>query len=365
MVLVPKVWKVADGDNMYTPMNMTGHPQCSVVQDEMGSCASTALLAEFLRYSQEHPWKLVRFPSRRGNADQQGVELTGWWLPAADPQAPRIVVGHGYRRNFDAHYVQLPAYLLRSIGFSVLIPSYRDHGLSQNSTRPFCTWGYAYPYDLLGAWDFAVNDPTGELGGAVPAGKVGLMGFSMGGFVASTAFGLEPQAPGLWLDAAAFDVRSALAGGVDSTLHTSGFGKLLAPLSVLMAKHIAGVDPSLNSPTSALQHATPGPVPRPVALLGNSIDALIQPSQPEAYRNILHSNPALYNFTLDHHPSYRCGTETHVNLYLWRPNDYRQKLCDFWSSVFHSDSADCGLARLPSFPQCAGDAVDCPVPPAA
>ena len=36
-----------------------------------------------------------------------------------------------------------------------------------------------------------MGDPDGLLGGSVPPSSVGLMGFSMGGFIASTAFGME------------------------------------------------------------------------------------------------------------------------------------------------------------------------------
>eukprot|EP00438_Fugacium_kawagutii_P011212 Skav213778 [mRNA] locus=scaffold3228:155526:159578:+ [translate_table: standard] len=60
---------------------------------------------------------------------------------------------------------------------------------------------------ILGAWDYAVSDPDGLLGGAtlvtscaVNPDEVGLMGFDYGGFSAQRAFALEPQIPALLLD---------------------------------------------------------------------------------------------------------------------------------------------------------------------
>lgn len=43
-------------------------------------------------------------------------------------------------------------------------------------------WGNAYPYDLLGAWDFARAGAGGDA-------QVGLVGLSKGGFTALNAMG--------------------------------------------------------------------------------------------------------------------------------------------------------------------------------
>jgi len=214
VTLSPKSLLVRDDEGrLYTPDNMTENPLSQVAVGEIGACLSEQLEGNFSLYSADHGWALVRFPSRP-TARLETAELAAWWLPAANITAPRVVVGHGYGRNFDASYVQYVAYFLRSIGISALVLNYRDHGLSANTSTHHSVWGWSYPDDMLGAWDYAVHDPDGLLGGPLEPGQVGLLGFSMGGFVAATAFGLEPRVPAVWLESAAFSVEGVLAPGI-------------------------------------------------------------------------------------------------------------------------------------------------------
>merc|ERR1739848_773185 len=74
------------------------------------------------------------------------------------------------------------------MGFSVLLNNIRGVGYSENTTAGITTWGYAYHFDLLGAWDYLKQDPDSILGGQLPASKVGIMGFSMGAFITLNAF---------------------------------------------------------------------------------------------------------------------------------------------------------------------------------
>ena len=59
-----------------------------------------------------------------------------------------------------------------------------------------------YHLDLLGAWDYAVADPDGLLGGELEEDQVGIMGFSKGGYGAAIAMGLEPRISACWIDSA-------------------------------------------------------------------------------------------------------------------------------------------------------------------
>ena len=67
---------------------------------------------------------------------------------------------------------------------------------------------------ISGAWDYAKDDPDGLLGGPMEASKVGLFGFSKGGFTALNAFGLEGQIPAVWVDGAPSEPKTVYGYGL-------------------------------------------------------------------------------------------------------------------------------------------------------
>ena len=103
----------------------------------------------------------------------------------------------------------------------MLVSNLSDQCFSANSSTRTVEWGHAYPFDLLGAWDFAVNDPSGVLGGKRPPSQVGLLGLSMGAFLTASAFGLEPQVPAVWVDSPPFQPKIVFSFGA---INLRGFG---------------------------------------------------------------------------------------------------------------------------------------------
>merc|ERR1719464_1292516 len=107
------------------------------------------MMKDISEFNSAHPGKLVEYFSR----DKEGVEsikLQGWWLPApsqnsSGEQAPRIVVQHGFKSNSNNFRPYLAAYLIRKLGFSVLVNNFRDHGYSDKSSNHAYEWGDAYP----------------------------------------------------------------------------------------------------------------------------------------------------------------------------------------------------------------------------
>jgi pimeloyl-ACP methyl ester carboxylesterase len=329
---------------------MTENPLCQVRKNQIGTCLSDALKGNFSTYSQEKPWKLVSFPARAA-PNHKAARIAAWWLPAENALAPRVVIGHGFRRNFDVSYSQYVGYLMRSMGFSALVLSYRDHGLSQNTSHHYSTWGWAYPDDLLGAWDYAWSDPDGLLGGPVEPDKVGLMGFSMGGFIAASAFGLEPKVPALWLDSAAYDIETNLAVGIANIGLPNFLAQLVAPTATWLCDVITGVQLSFHNPEDALSK-TSSTKTRPVALVANRVDATVPFEQAEKYLALFKENNGRYNVSDAWILDYSCGDETHVNAFAWAADTYRQKLCAFWTQAFGLGTSYCGLDQLPDFPDC-------------
>merc|ERR1712216_583543 len=137
-------------------------------------CHDAKLVAHMDEFNSRHSWMYVTFPSAAPiTPGQQQLNLTGWWLPVDEafygPKSPKthnrtpvIVLQHGLNVNFNSRVSQVYAYLLRSIGFNTFMPNLRDHGSSAKSSHYRSnTWGYDYYLDLLGAWQFVVDDPQG------------------------------------------------------------------------------------------------------------------------------------------------------------------------------------------------------------
>jgi len=333
-------------------------------------CAPPKMIKALAEFNAEAGWKLLEFPSRKGHHGQYHGKDAGWWLPVADPKAPRIVVQHGNNVNFNDNTVTVVAYLLRSMGFACLLPNFRDHGLSATSDHNSVGWGYDYHLDLLGAWDYTVKDPDGKLGGPMNKDKVGLLGFSMGGFVTSTSFGLEPGVPGAWIDSGVFEPSQTLG----FIMGQNGIG-FLQGLAWYFAKKTAGVDLELWSPSKSLPGAFPVSKPRPIAVTQGQQDDTVPPFQSENLVKLINStnkgeHGKLYDLKEFYKPDYKClhsnpkkKNSTHCTMHLWKPDVYREKLCDFWTGVFGMSKEDCGIANLPKFEEVGSDPpTDAPAP---
>ncbi len=75
------------------------------------------------------PYAMPRF-EEVGFPDRTGVvRIAGWWIPAeGDPDAPVVVVVHGYTACRRDGWVLLAAGMLHRHGFGVLAIDLRNHG---------------------------------------------------------------------------------------------------------------------------------------------------------------------------------------------------------------------------------------------
>lgn len=316
------------------------------------------LVEEMVQFNTDNPWKLVSLVSRPGDKGQKQVNLTAWWLPAKNSSAPRVVVVHGGDANFNHWTVQTLSYLLRSLGFAVLLPSLRDHGSSGMSPSDGAAWGWDYYLDVLGAWDYAASDPEGKLGGGVGDGQVGLVGIGLGGFAALMALGLEPRIPAAWVDSAVFDLRRLLQSRITAELEglvkdtraepAAWLSPYLAPLfswaTWRYAEFAAGADLDHMSPAKALK--SPVLKTRSVAIVHSKHDDKVPKSESDLLVDFLDSNDKYEAEELYFVPSF-CGRETHAVTHFWRPDVYRDKLCIFWSDVFGTGHSQCNQDDLP------------------
>lgn len=317
---------------------------------EIEACAPKCISLEVIKametFNKEHPYTLVRFNSRVA-ADTPTAEIAAWWLPSGRPNAPRIVVLHGNNANQNGRFPWMAAYLLRSMGFDVLAPSLRNHGLSEKvAPEGYTTWSYGYPLDLLGAWDYAVNDPDGKLGGARAPGRVGVYGFSMGAYVTSSAFGLESRIPAAIIDSGVFNIDamaySTLAPYLGETLSNA-----IGALSLPKAVSVTGVDILANDPQKTLP--TGPDTKRKVLVATSTQDDFVLPSNSEKMVEFLEKYPEKYEVST-YFPAVNCNGNAHASEEMAATVEDRSELCKFWTSVWGLGEDYCGIAALPVFP---------------
>lgn len=336
--------------------NLPSHswwPGCGDVRDigDFEGCAepcfSAGLIQRMQEFNTKYPGKLVTYESR-ANPFLKTVKLTGWWLPAPEKERKgnttvempsRVVVQHSIGENSNTFRTQLTAYMLRSLGFSVLLNNLRDHCYSEDSSTHLIGWGHSYPFDVLGAWDYARTDPDGQLGGNLHAGKVGIMGFSLGAYVTAIAFGLEKEVPAAWLDSSPFRPKSTFM-----ERESMGLGPLAGPIlnqawSNLQSRaEDRGVYFNQHLPEEVLP--TGPDTARHVGWVHNKEDGFVSYEDGEGLLRLLESLPQKYQLT-KFATDGDCNGEAHAidNLRLF--NEYAARLCSFWTEALGVASSGC------------------------
>lgn len=140
----------------------------------------------------------VEFPSR-----DPTVAIGGWWMPVAGrPDAPAVIVVHGYTASRRDERILLAAGMLHHHGFGVLAIDLRNHGDSARPTGRH-SGGVRESADVLGAWDWLVGD------GQIPAERIGLFGISLGAASVLIAASDEPGVAAVWADSSYGDLDEA------------------------------------------------------------------------------------------------------------------------------------------------------------
>lgn len=125
---------------------------------------------------QLHPQRIISYqtPEKYG-IDFESIEiksgsltLSGWFLPAKQSNAPCVIVVHGLNAS-KGHFL-LPAKILHSNGFNVLLFDMRSHGHSDGQVISF---GINEADDVKAAYDWVKA--------RYPSQPVFALGYSMGG----------------------------------------------------------------------------------------------------------------------------------------------------------------------------------------
>lgn len=181
-------------------------------------------------------YETVTFPSREDH-----LSLTAWYVPAAQPGTPAVILVHGLNSCRRSPHILLAAGMLRRAGFQVLMLDLRNHGDSAIASGGRMAGGITEYRDVLGAWDWLVNEQR------IAPEQIGLFGLSLGAATTLIAAGEESRVAAVWSDSTYSDIEKAIL----DELTRSGFPTLLAPAGILMGRVMGGVDITARSPLQA------------------------------------------------------------------------------------------------------------------
>jgi len=326
-------------------------------------CFSASWLQEIIEFNEKQdPGQIVRYNNRPGKGeddkDIEMVELGGWLLPAAKSSnlghpRPRIVVQHGFTSNSNKMRQLAITVMYRQLGFDVLVNNFRDHCYSADSSTHITEWGHAYPYDLLGAVDYMRNDPDNKLGGSVEAGKVGIMGISMGAFTTVNAFGIDGEVPAAWADGPPATPKSVFADGARNYVVSMGLPLHIASMLVdTIWKNVEdyalskGVDLNEHLPADVLP--TGPDTERPFTIVSNVQDTTVPIAEAMTITHVAQSFPKKYQ-TQMWQADGTCNEANHCVDHITHWDEYKARSCLFWYKVFGIDTKDC-----PALPQALG-----------
>ena len=191
-------------------------------------------------------WEDVTFHGR-----DQDVQLSGWYIPGRGQgveDSPHVIFVHGLssvRSGGEGEALGLASRLVEE-GYNLLLFDLRGHGSSEGDQ---ISGGYFERWDVLGAYDYLVEEREAA------EGKVGLMGYSMGGVTSILAAVEEPGIAAIVADspfAAATDLIVQEASR--KTPFPSWLIPAFVPVTSLMAKAIYGIDiGALNAENAVMQ----------------------------------------------------------------------------------------------------------------
>lgn len=143
----------------------------------------------------------------------EGLELSAVYIPAATPSDKVAIMAHGYTGNLN----QMSSYakLFYDLGFAILAPDARGHGLSEGT---YIGFGWHERMDFL-QWIQLMIDRHG------PETKIALFGISMGGATVMNVSGetLPPNVKVIVEDCGFTSVAEELAYQLKQTYHLPAF----------------------------------------------------------------------------------------------------------------------------------------------
>ena len=192
-------------------------------------------------FMSEH--ETVSFPSR-----QPDLNLAGWFV-VGKANAPAIILTHGLNSCKCDPRILIVAGMLHRNGFNVLMYDMREHGESEIEDGRAAIGNDEYQ-DLLGAWDWLVNEKQ------FSPDQIGVYGQSLGAGTTLIAFGQEPRVAAAFVDSPYSDLPQI----IDEELARNNYPAFLAPGGIFMARVIAGDNLTAFSPKNSITNDEGRPI---------------------------------------------------------------------------------------------------------
>jgi len=228
-----------------------------------------------------------------------GVRLSGWYIPPRNGAALVVLPGSGSNRSA----VLGQAAVLARHGYGVLLADPRGQGLSGGHAMDFGWWG---DQDIAAAVSFLGRQP------GVQAGKIAVLGESMGGEQALAAAGADPRIRAVVAEGATGQQladRGWLPQGIDGVLQRG-----MEWVQYTAAGLLSGAPRPMSIPDSLRAAA-----PRPALIIA----AAAKPDEPIAARWFQAHSPATVHVWVVPHAGHTQGLatapqqwETHVISFL-------------------------------------------------
>lgn len=243
IALLLGVGYAAGGAVVYNQLSLV-KANCARYDDSWLQNEPTAFTVEGTSDTDLQPYAMtdfqtVSFPSREDN-----VTISGWYVPAQgvdEATAPSVILVHGVNDCKRTPFILMPAGMLNKKGFNVLMIDLRNHGDSQVVDGRYAGGTVEYR-DVLGAWDWLVNDK-----GFAPE-KIGLFGTSLGAATVLIAMGEEPHVAATWEDSSYADINVV----INAELDRNGFPTMLASAGVLMGQVMSSRDITAKTPIATI-----------------------------------------------------------------------------------------------------------------
>jgi fermentation-respiration switch protein FrsA (DUF1100 family) len=254
-----------------------------------------------------HHAPIVDTPARYGQAfesvsfrSRDGLSLEGWLLPANGAQRI-IILLHG-RDSTREENLEL-AYSLVERGFAVFTYDARARGESEGTRS---TLGYHERWDALGAVDYL-------LARGYQAGRIGLMGRSMGGSVAILAAAETNAVAAVVSDSAFADARDLVR---EQLLPNPALSWLLAPTVLQLASIWLQLDLPATPERAAQQLA-----PRPLLIIHGTQDISVYPTHAQRLWAATHGYGELWLLE---------GV-SHTEAFYAQPTEYVRRVTEFFA----------------------------------
>jgi len=252
----------------------------------------------------------MRYEEVTFSAREDGLSIAAWYIPVDDESTlntPAIVMVHGWNASrtdgFNQHFLDM-ALELHNAGFAVMMIDLRGHGESQAAHTSF---GVFERRDVLAAIDEL-------LARGHPAGRIGLLGTSMGAASVVGAAVEHPAVGAVVADSLFADISPVIQ---DQWKEVSGVPIIFLDLSLNTFKLINGYDLEASKPIEEIKQIAP----RPLMMIHCRQDGHVPVEQ---FQRLQAAAPTAETWLVD-----ECR---HAEIYEFVPQEYSQKVINFFES---------------------------------